>query len=1125
MKILFRLIIWIYLFITVGFTQTTDFSFSLQQNGCANDTALFTNLSVNALSYEWDFGDGSPVDTHANPVHIYTAGNYVVTLTAFDGQGHFDRICRPVRVVANMNAAIGFASNQVCLGEPIRFFNTTFPEPDSSFWDFGDGQTTTQFAPSHTYAAAAAYTVKLITYNNCGTDTTQTTITVDGNVRPMAAFNIVSPLPSCPGVPVSFNNFSDNGFNTFKWYFGDGDSSLGIHPAHTYADSGNYSVSMIATNACGSDTMTHMALIDSFVSPSLFPGSGINHTCPGTSVDFYAGSSDALRYTWAFGNGDSAFHFNTSYHFTDTGSYEVIVSAENHCGILERDTLPVRVDSLAPPIADFWPSPSFICPGDSVTFFNGSTNGSSWYWDFDNGQTDSTSDPMVRFDTGRIHMVSLIATSSCGTTDTVVKSLFVDSTIIPSAGFNMTPLNRVCPGTAVAFTNNSSNPGHTFWDFGTGDTSLAPDTTYTFTNEGQYTIMQKVSNQCGFFDAVAQTLIVSNDVRPEADFQAFPNSVCVGEGISFFNNANVNTGIIWDYGDGNLDTSFSGYHRYQNPGQYTVSMVVANACGSDTAYQSVNVLPGPVITLDTLIHVSCVGGLGGRIDVTVSGGSLPYTYSWSNNDTTADLVNVGSGQYILTVTDSSGCVANYSGQIQAPGPIFVSDSITDASCPSGSDGKVDLTVSGGTPPYSYHWSSGATTQDLNNLPASTYYVTIFDSNGCVAIDSAIIGQPAVFAFQFSRQDATCGNSDGYAIAAASGGTPPYTFSWHVGLTGDTLTGLAKGHYGVTLTDSLGCMATDSAGILEAGAPELAIGNLQHVSCHGAADGMIDADITGGTAPFNYSWSTGASTQDISGVPAGPYQLTVIDSANCTDQLATAILQPDSLELAVATTDVSCHGGTDGRIDLTVTGGSFPYVYSWSTGDTIQDLDSIPSASYNVEVSDSQHCTQSDTSFVGQPPALTVSANADSAGNASATVGGGRPPYQYLWSNNALGPQVTGLTTGSYTVTVTDSNGCQAVDSLDVFVHTSISGRFSTPAWRLFPNPVREQLHLEWWVDDPQALQIEIFSMLGERVLQRSYKAVHRVMATFDMEAYPSGIYLVRISGKSHTITRKISLSR
>ncbi len=283
----------------------------------------------------------------------------------------------------------------------------------------------------------------------------------------------------------------------------------------------------------------------------------------------------------------------------------------------------------------------------------------------------------------------------------------------------------------------------------------------------------------------------------------------------------------------------------------------------------------------------CNGANTGSIDLTVSGGTSPYTYSWTGGVTTQDRSNLTAGTYTVTVT-AAGCTSTISANITQPSALTLSTTQVNVSCNGGSNGSIDLTVTGGVSPYTYAWSNNATTQDITGLVAGTYTVTVTDANSCTKTLSATITQPEALALSNTQVNVLCnGNSTGSIDLTVSGGTSPYTYAWSNSATTQDVSNLAAGTYTVTVTDANACTKTLSATITQPSALSLSKTQVD-VLCNGNSTGSIDLTVSGGTSPYTYAWSNSATTQDISGLVAGTYTVTVTD-ANSLYQ--NAFLQP------------------------------------------------------------------------------------------------------------------------------------------------------------------------------------------------------------------------------------------
>ncbi len=286
----------------------------------------------------------------------------------------------------------------------------------------------------------------------------------------------------------------------------------------------------------------------------------------------------------------------------------------------------------------------------------------------------------------------------------------------------------------------------------------------------------------------------------------------------------------------------------------------------------------------TSTTVSCSAGSDGTATANASGGMTPYTYLWSVGLATSQTVTgLAAGSYSVTVSDALGAFRVALAQVTDPAPVVISTQVVDVSSPGASDGSISTIAFGGTAPYSYVWSNGATGSIINNLLAGTYCVTLTDANACSYVDCAIVGQAqSTITLSISTTDVTCnGGNDGSISLSATGGSSPYTFSWSNGLPSlSTQTGLSTGSYSVTVTDAIGASSVGSAVLLAPPAITITLA-VTDESGPGMNDGSISSNVSGGIAPYTYNWNSGISSSSISNLSAGTYCVTIIDQNACT----------------------------------------------------------------------------------------------------------------------------------------------------------------------------------------------------------------------------------------------------
>ena len=447
-------------------------------------------------------------------------------------------------------------------------------------------------------------------------------------------------------------------------------------------------------------------------------------------------------------------------------------------------------------------------------------------------------------------------------------------------------------------------------------------------------------------------------------------------------------------------------------------------------------------TIDHL-NPTCPREMNGVINLTVIE-NCPETptYQWSNppGGTTQDLTGIGAGTYTVTITLGTQVIIATETLVDPPA-IAVTGSITNPSPISACNGAVDITVTGGTPPYTYNWNTTppSTTQDISNLCAGSYTVTVMDNMGCSFIpDPYIVGAEMAAGIT----NVSChGGSNGAINLSVSFGTPPYTFVWNTTpvQTTEDLNNLKAGVYCVTATDNGGSTRDSCFTITEPTAIILtaSITNDLNENCQGA----IDLNVTGGVLPYSYHWSNNAISQDITQLCPAQYCVTVTDGNGCTaDTCFTVFAGGISVSLAATqygNFQTSCDGTCNGQITATVVGGTPPITYHWSNGATTPAISGLCAGTYTLTVTDQSAQTASATTVLNAPPPFTFSYITTNPsdyisenGAIAVVVNGGTPPYTYQWTGPATGntASLNNVPAGTYTIHITDANGCQAQDS-------------------------------------------------------------------------------------------------
>ena len=561
------------------------------------------------------------------------------------------------------------------------------------------------------------------------------------------------------------------------------------------------------------------------------------------------------------------------------------------------------------------------------------------------------------------------------------------------------------------------------YNWGGGVTSAARNNLTT----GVYTASVTDANGCStvLTDSIAQPAsavhvsVIQNNVGCYGDMNGSITTTTNG-GVEPYN-------YTWS------DGSNAANQTNLSPGNYLLTVTDANACTATTEGQ----ISQPAQTLKALaavINVTCNAENNGAISLNVTGGTPPYFFKWDGNNTSENRTQLTAGNYQVTVTDANGCNVVEQNTVTQPAPLVVALTATAVSCNNGNNGSINLSAIGGTPAYTYHWENGGLAQNLNQLTAGSYAVTLTDANLCTTTASANVSQPVtgVTVLPTVGNVSCLGGNNGTIQLSISGGNAPYTFNWNGGITTQNRTGLVAGNYVVSVSDGHGCNATASATVDQPVSAVNAAATSNNVSCFNGNNGAVNLTVGGGTAPYAFGWNSGQRFQDITNLVSGFYSVTVNDANGCSAEASAMVTQPTAgISSSIATHNINCYGENDGSLNLTVTGGTSPYSYAWSNGATTQIIQALTTGIYHVTITDAKGCNAIAVSSITQPQSAVAAAVAASGvncfggANGSLTVqaSGGTAPYTFNWGNGVTSQNRTALTSGNYTVTVTDANLC------------------------------------------------------------------------------------------------------
>jgi large repetitive protein len=484
-----------------------------------------------------------------------------------------------------------------------------------------------------------------------------------------------------------------------------------------------------------------------------------------------------------------------------------------------------------------------------------------------------------------------------------------------------------------------------------------------------------------------------------------------------------------------------------SPGNNTVSVLDGNSC---TTVQSF-VVPSPAaiaIASQTLTAPTCPGTSTAGIEVLISGGTSPYSYSWNSIAGTNTLSNISPGTYQLKVVDSESCQLDQNVTVNDLSPITVSAvSMSTPTCHSSSDGVITVQAEGGNGGFTFTWPDLTTGAQHTSLGAGDYIITAKDSRDCIATSTLTLNEPSAVTVNVTKDEPSCnGGSDGTVTASGNGGTGAYSFSINGGnswQTENVFDNLMAQSYDLSIRDGNGCSASASLVLTEPTVISI-VPAVVHTTC-GQNNGSISTAISGGTGTYTYSWANGfnqvvASTSTLASSAPDSYTLTVIDENQCIASVTVAVnASPLSDFQVINTVSTSCVDSSDGQASVQILSGPAPYSYTWSSNETASSATKLVAGANTVSVTDGNNCVVQKTFQITPPEDISLSAEVitqvtcpgTATGSIQVLATGGSAPYTYSWNGNTGLNQLQNLSPGSYTLTVIDSKGCDFVKSIIV----------------------------------------------------------------------------------------------
>ncbi len=611
--------------------------------------------------------------------------------------------------------------------------------------------------------------------------------------------------------------------------------------------------------------------------------------------------------------------------------------------------------------------------------------------------------------------------------------------------FNLNPIisndTLICgnsPVTVSVSINPLQNPSIVsyLWDNGSTGTSITVNPTNTETH------WVTVSSSCMADTTVSMTINVVPTINP--NFTISKDTICIGENVTiqFAGSTSSGSSFNWNFDSGNpSNATGEGPHtvNWNTSGQKTITLYINDSgCLNDTSI-TLFVSPNPSV-IATPTNNLCFGNCEGEILAQPQDNFVPYTYLWSDSQTTNPAIGLCVNQYQVTISNRFGCTSTTSETITQPTAINYNVTLTNVLCFGSNNGTASISVTGGTPPYTYNWvgvnSFTSTSANITGLFAGQYFVTVTDANSCFITETITITEPSTpLESSIESTNISCfGLTDGQITVTPIGGTSPYNFNWNNGEISQTLNNLPANTYNVTIIDNNGCVGYNSATIAQ---PLQIINNSTTIvnnNCYGQNLGSATINISGGVTPYSYNWSNGTTTQSNSQLFAGTYNVTVTDFSSCTFVITNIeITEPNKLIASILDLPTMCIGETK-DLTVSVTGGTPNYSYQWSTTETTETISINPTDTtiYAITVTDNNNCQTIATRTINvyAPISINVTANKYSVCPGDPVIittiaNGGNGNYIYTLENgNAISSVYTvyPYETTSYSITVSDNCG-------------------------------------------------------------------------------------------------------
>ena len=978
-------------------------------------------VTVDSIGFEpYEFEWSTTQMTQNIDVTPQFSTTYFVTVT--DQCGRTKTADVEVDVVSSGADATIFGDDFLCFTDPPQqYFGAmaggTWQGPAVGF----DTETGT-FSPNEAFVnnLLPPYEIIYTIDNDCGQDAD--TLLIDMSFGDPPTITPVGPFCGAEGI-ITLEASLPNGV----W------SGVGIIDENT----GEFDTDILSSNAsvevfytiagdCGGEAST------------IIEGSSISATLNTNDVSCFGENSGIIEVNTSDGQAPYTYVWSDSNFSNDSiqnvtqGTYSVTITDNLGCSTSAETTIS-EPEALSVSVA----AENVLCFGEAsgsiVLTVSGGTTDYSFAWSDANFANDAVQNNVA----AGVYSVTITDANSCEFIEQNIEITEPTEALMT----NISTTDIFCENSNNGSISLNVSGGTIPYDFVWSDASLPNDENINNLSGGTYTVTITDDNDC----ILTAEATINQNAGLELNTQTSP-VLCFNEDSGSINLSIVGGQtpytFVWS------DANFANDSIQNNvaAGTYSVTVTDGNNCEATTSLTVDNVAQMSVNISST--DVLCNNTATGSITVSVQNGQGDISYDWGgslpNTDTHTE--TVAAGDYTVTVTDENNCMAEASVTINDVLPFSVDIEGTDVSCFGGNNGTINLIINANEDTYTFNWNNNLDgIEDQDNLTAGDYSVTVTNSNNCDSILSITLNEPAeALSLSLNATDAFCnGDTSGSIDVTVTGGTENYTFAWNNGIQTEDQTNIPSGSYTVIATDANGCTETASIEVGQADGLTLSV-TTSPALCNGDASGSIDLTVEGGTPDYIYDW-LGAfpnNTEDqTDNAAAGTYFVQVTDDNGCTETIEAVVAEADELVVTFDITNVECFGESTGSIDLSVSGGTEAYSFEWNNGlnPTEDQNQNLTAGNYTVTISDTNNCGEILNIPISEADELTLelfptnAACGQNTGNINVVASGGTGGFLYEWNHdgNLNNANATNLGAGTYTLTVSDQNGCEITQSVTI----------------------------------------------------------------------------------------------